>query len=149
MKSLASLKKRIKKNEGYRNAAYVDILGFSTIGYGHLIKKNEKYLLVGTFSKKYLSSLFNEDFNKAVNDYNKNYKLNKFPTNVKEVLIEMIYQLGINKQKKFKKMNKYIQKNLFYMAALEMKKSLWFQQTPKRVHGLIKILLKNNYEKKR
>ena len=35
------------------------------------------------------------------------------------------------------------------MAALEMKKSLWYKQTPKRVEGLIQILLKEEYEKKR
>jgi len=36
-----------------------------------------------------------------------------------------------------------------FLAALEMKNSLWYKQTPKRVDGLIHLLLKNEYAKKR
>ena len=61
----------------------------------------------------------------------------------------MIFQLGIKKQKKFVKMNKHIQNRDMFLAALEMKKSLWYKQTPKRVDGLISLLLKKEYEKKR
>ena len=61
----------------------------------------------------------------------------------------MIFQLGIKKQKKFVKMNNHIKKNNMFLAALEMKNSLWYKQTPKRVDGLIKLLLKKEYEKKR
>ena len=55
----------------------------------------------------------------------------------------MIFQLGIKKQKKFKKMNKHIKNNDLFMAALEMKNSLWYIQTPKRVDELINILLEH------
>ena len=41
MKKNANLKNRIKKNEGFSFTAYKDIHGYNTIGYGHLIKKNE------------------------------------------------------------------------------------------------------------
>ena len=61
----------------------------------------------------------------------------------------MIFQLGIKKQKKFIKMIKHVKNKCFFMAALEMKNSLWYKQTPKRVEGLIKNLLKKEYEKKR
>ena len=61
----------------------------------------------------------------------------------------MIFQLGIKKQKEFVKMNKHIQNNDMFLAALEMKNSLWYKQTPKRVDGLISLLLKKEYEKKR
>jgi len=149
LKSLACLKNRIKKNEGYRNKAYLDSLGFHTIGYGHLIKKNEKKYLRNTHSKKSLTTLFLNDFKKALNDYIKNYKPQKHNQSTKEVYIEMVYQLGIKNQKKFIKMNYWINKKQFFMAALEMKNSLWNKQTPKRVDCLIKILLKKNYEKKR
>ena len=46
-------------------------------------------------------------------------------------------------------MIKQINKGNFFMAALEMKNSLWNKQTPKRVDALIQILLKKKYEKKR
>ena len=132
LNNINRLKKRIKENEGYKNFAYRDCLGFLTIGYGHLIKKNEKKFLYNKFSKKTLLKVFESDFQVATKDYQKNYKKENFPQNIKEVFVEMIFQLGIKKQKKFKKMIKHIKKRSFFMAALEMKDSLWNKQTPKR-----------------
>ena len=147
MTKYLNLKKRIKRNEGFRNFAYLDSLGFHSIGYGHLVKVNEKHLLIGRFSKKLLLNFFNSDFNKALKDYEKIYKKQKHQQHTKEVLIEMIFQLGIKKQIKFIKMNKHINNNCLFMAALEMKNSLWYTQTPKRVDKLINILLKEINDK--
>ncbi len=147
MTNFIKLKNRIKKNEGFRSSFYLDSLGNPTIGYGHLIKKNEKKLLKKKYSKLFLTKVFNEDFNNAVIAYNKFYEKEKYPQNIKEVLIEMIFQLGIHGQRKFKKMNYHINKRELFMAALEMKKSLWCLQTPNRVRGLVKILLKRKNEK--
>ena len=58
----------------------------------------------------------------------------------------MIFQLGIKKQIDFKKMNKHLKKKNLFMAAFEMKNSIWYKQTPKRVRGLINILLKSKNE---
>ena len=135
------LKKRIKLNEGFAQNSYKDQLGFLTIGYGHLIKKNEKHLIHKKSSKKFLDTLFEQDFLQAVSDFNHKYKKNKYSKSTKEVIIEMIFQLGVVGQKKFIKMNKHINNKSFFMAALEMKKSLWYKQTPKRVDLLIKHLL--------
>ena len=149
LKNYFLLKKRIKKNEGFKNEPYFDSLGYKTIGYGHLIKKKEKQLFKNSISKKILSNIFELDFKKALISYKKNYIFKQYPKHIEEVLIEMIFQLGIKKQKKFVKMQKHIDNKNLFMAALEMKQSLWYKQTPKRVDGLIKILLKKEYEKKR
>ena len=149
MSNFSLLKERIKDNEGFRNTAYKDSLGFSTIGFGHLIKKKEAYLLKNLHSEFFLLSLFELDFNKALTDYKKNYAKRGFSKECEEVLIEMIFQLGIKNQKKFIKMNEYLKNKLCFMAAFEMRNSKWYKQTPKRVNGLIKILLKKEYEKRR
>ena len=149
MKNFLSLKKKIKKNEGFRNKPYLDSLGHPTIGYGHLITNKEKKTLKGKFSKKFLLKLFDKDFKKALRDYKKNFNHKKHPKNTKEVLVEMIFQLGIKKQQKFLKLNNHLKKNNMFLAALEMKNSLWYKQTPKRVDRLVKLLLKKEYEKKR
>ena len=149
MNKFSLLKERIKINEGFRNIAYLDSLGFLTVGYGHLIRKNEKQLFNKKLSKKFLLKVFDSDFNKALKKYKQNFNTKKHPYNIQETLIEMIFQLGIKKQKKFIKMNKHIKNNQLFLAALEMKNSLWYKQTPKRVDDLIKILLKKEYEKKR
>ena len=142
MKKHLSLKKKIKKNEGFRDTAYLDSLGFATIGYGHLIKPKEKNLLYRKTSKKKLLEIFIKDFDKALNDYEKFYKKNEHNQSTKEVLVEMIFQLGIDKQRRFVKMNGYLQEKQLFMASLEMKDSLWHKQTPKRVDGLIASLLR-------
>ena len=74
MSNYKTLKLRIKINEGYKNCAYKDSLGYFTIGYGHLIKKNEKKFLVSTLTKQALEKIFQNDFNKALGDYNKFYQ---------------------------------------------------------------------------
>ena len=142
MKNYLNLKKRIKYNEAFRNFAYLDSLGNQTIGYGHLIKKNEKKFLKKIFTKKYLLEVFEKDFTKALTDYKKNYKDRCFNENIEGFLIEMIFQLGIKNQKKFVKMLDHINNKNFYMACFEMKNSIWNIQTPKRVNSLIKIVLK-------
>ena len=146
MKKHLSLKKKIKKNEGFRDTAYLDSLGFATIGYGHLIKPKEKNLLYRKTSKKKLLEIFIKDFDKALNDYEKFYKKNEHNQSTKEVLVEMIFQLGIDKQRRFVKMNGYLQEKQLFMASLEMKDSLWHKQTPKRVDGLIASLLRWSHD---
>ena len=147
LKKHLALKNKIKKNEGFRDTAYLDSLGYATIGYGHLIKTNEKHLLIKKISKKDLLKIFIKDFNGCLNSYEKFYRKKKHDKNIKEVLIEMIFQLGADKQSKFIKMNKYLKKKQLFMASLEMKNSLWYKQTPKRVDGLITSLLRWSYDK--
>jgi lysozyme len=148
LKKYLTLKKKIKKNEGFRDAAYLDSLGFVTIGYGHLIKPSEKNLFYKKISKKYLHELFIKDFDKSLKDYEKFYRKKTYKKNIKEVLVEMIFQLGIEKQREFIKMRGYLEKKQLFMASLEMKNSLWYRQTPKRVDGLIASLLRWGYDKR-
>jgi lysozyme len=137
-----NLKSRIKKNEGYSNKPYRDQLGFYTIGYGHLIKKKEDRYFHKTFSKKYFENIFELDFKKSVEDYYKNFNKKKHKQNEKELLIEMIYQLGIKNVVKFKRLHLNLEKKQKYMVCLEMIDSLWYKQTPKRVENLIKNFIK-------
>jgi len=137
----AKLKSRIKKSEGYRNQVYKDHLNNLTIGFGHLVKKNEKFFRQKKYSKKYLINLFEKDFGLALKDLNKNYNLKNLSHSSSQVLLEMIFQLGIKNCLKFKRFNKYLKKKLLHMAALEMLDSLWYVQTPKRVERLVRSLL--------
>ena len=147
MKKYLDLKKKIKKNEGFSDTAYLDSLGFATIGYGHLIKPGEENLLYKKIPKKILIKIFNKDFKRSLEDYENLYKKKNYNQNIKEVLIEMIFQLGIEKQRKFVKVNGYLEKKQLFMASLEMINSLWYKQTPKRVDGLIASLLRCIHDK--
>ena len=80
-----SLKLRIKKNEGFSIKPYKDQLGNHTIGYGHLIKKNEKKFFKKKFNKKFFENLFEKDFLKALDDYKNKFKANFIETAATEV----------------------------------------------------------------
>jgi len=137
-----SLIKRIKKNEGFSRKPYKDQLGFFTIGFGHLVLSNEKHLLNKKINKKELEKIFINDFNKALNDFN-NF-LKPLSSNIKEseLLIEMVFQIGIEGVLKFKKLLFNLNKGNKHLVCFEMMNSLWYKQTPHRVKNLITIFIK-------
>ena len=92
--SFKKLKVRIKKNEGYSDKPYQDQLGFYTVGYGHLITEKESKYYIKKFKKKYFEELFEIDFKKAHAQYKKYFLKKNHTTSEKELLIEMIFQLG-------------------------------------------------------
>ena len=141
--NFSNLKLRIKNNEGYSNKFYKDQLGFFTIGYGHLIKSNESKYLKNLYPKKSLENLFDEDFNKALVQYKKLFFKKTHGQKEKELLIEMLFQLGDKGVSKFVKMLSHIEKKQKFMTCLEMLNSLWYKQTPKRVEDLIKNYINN------
>ena len=138
-----NLKKRIKVNEGFSFKPYKDQLGYLTIGYGHLILSNEKILLKKKIHKKELEEIFEKDFKKTL--YNFNTKLKHLTSNKKEadLLIEMVFQLGVKGCLKFKNLLKNMRKGNKHLVCFEMMNSLWYKQTPYRVKTLVKNFLKN------
>ena len=141
--SFKKLKDRIKKNEGYSDKPYKDQLGFYTIGYGHLIKEKENNYYIKKYNKDHFKKLFEADFKKAQDQYKKKFFKKNHTISEKELLIEMLFQLGEKGVSKFKKMLYFLNKKEKFMASLEMLDSLWYLQTPERVKNLIK-----NYTKK-
>ena len=140
--SYKNLKQRIKKNEGYSLKPYKDQLGFLTIGYGHLIIPGEEKVLEKNINRIKLEKFFINDFNKALIDFKKFLK--PFASNQKnsELLIEMIFQLGIINVLMFKKLLLNIKKSNKFLVCFEMMNSLWYKQTPNRVKKMILMFLK-------
>ena len=138
-----NLKKRIKLNEGFSLKPYKDQLGYLTIGYGHLILSNEKNLIKKKINKKGLEKIFEKDFKKALNSFKKSLK--PFTSNKKEdeLLIEMVFQLGINGCLSFNNLLQNMKKGNRHLVCFEMMNSLWYKQTPYRVKALVKIFLNN------
>ena len=136
--SLKKLKDQIKENEGYSDKPYKDQLGFYTIGYGHLITEKESKYYINKFKKNHFEKLFETDFKKAHDQYKKKFFRKNHTASEKELLIEMLFQLGEKGVSKFKKMILYLNKKQKFMVSLEMLDSLWYLQTPQRVKSLIK-----------
>jgi len=139
------LKERIKEHEGFRSYVYKDSLGFATIGYGHLVTKEDNYAEGIEYSMEQLDATFEVDFKAAcesaelVADHN-NINLDSHPECVREVLIEMVFQLGVGGVSKFKKFLAHLSTSTYHLAADEMLDSRWAKQTPQRAEKLSYII---------
>ena len=142
-------KDRIKKHEGYSNTVYKDTRGFRTIGYGHLCHEDEGWIDDKVYKKEILEKQFDVDFKTACDHAEKIYLQGNVTMNPKalSILTEMVFQLGYNGVKKFKKMLSAIYEEQFDIAADEMLDSLWNKQTPKRSKNLSDLMRKIEKQK--
>ena len=134
------LKERIKKHEGFVPKIYRDSLGYATIGYGHLVLPTDHFEDGVEYSKEELNEVFEKDFQNALDNANKLIKDIPLVYQAKEVICEMVFQLGIGGVSKFKNMWKALEEGDYYTASVEMLDSRWAKQTPKRAESLSNIM---------
>ena len=134
------LKERIKKHEGFRDVIYKDSLGFATIGYGHLVLPTDDFVEGQQYSKEVLDAVFDKDFQNAQDNANKLIGDIPLVYQAKEVICEMVFQLGIGGVSKFKNMWKALEDGDYYTASQEMLDSRWAKQTPSRAEELSNIM---------
>ncbi len=136
----------VKQNEGsleyqehigfYRSGrfwVYQDSRGFDTIGYGHLVRRNENFSSGLTEAQADL--LLQRDLSSAVLEARSiaaQYDM-VIPRDAQKVLVEMVFQLGKKGTLAFKKMLAALAANNYNLAADEMIDSQWYRQTPNRV----------------
>jgi lysozyme len=130
------LKTQIKEHEGFVPKVYKDSLGKRTIGYGHLCVEPEQWDDEKEYTKEELELVFDKDFDEALK--NAESLIGDRPVNfiAKQVLIEMVFQLGIGGVGKFKKMWSALDNEDYGEASFQMMDSLWAKQTPKRAEKL-------------
>ena len=130
------LKTQIKEHEGFVPRVYKDSLGKRTIGYGHLCVEPEQWDDDKEYTKEELELVFDKDFDEALK--NAESLIGDRPVNfiAKQVLIEMVFQLGIGGVSKFKKMWSALDNEDYGEASFQMMDSLWAKQTPKRAEKL-------------
>jgi len=135
-----AVKDRIKKHEGFRNTVYSDSLGKATIGYGHLLTEDDDFEEGIQYDKSLLEVLFDKDFNRAA--YNAEQLLEGIDIcdTAREIIVEMVFQLGIGGVSKFKKMFEALRKKDYNEAAEQMLDSQWRVQTPKRCEELSSLM---------
>lgn len=143
------LKERIKEYEGtkayqtklkyFRNGKfypYNDSLGKSTIGYGHLLIKDEDY--THGITEAQADALLENDIQIARIQYN-NLGL-VLPQDWQDFMNIMIFQLGYNGVLKFRKMIEALRVHNYTEAIKQAKDSLWYRQTPNRLNDMVKQL---------
>ena len=138
MRDLDNLKEMLVKHEGHEPRVYKCPNGFDTIGYGFAIKDlfMDKEIADFILDKKIRGILAgieaNDDWDQWFWDK---------PQNVKEVLVNMIYQIGFSGVRKFRKTIQYIKDDSFLLAGDEMLDSKWARSdSPNRAKELSDII---------
>tara|TARA_Y100000289_G_scaffold29052_1_gene28701 strand:+ start:502 stop:939 length:438 start_codon:yes stop_codon:yes gene_type:complete len=140
VKDYTDLMERIKKHEGFVPKIYKDSLGFATIGYGHLVLPGEQWEEGKEYSKEQLEHVFKTDFNNAVGQATGLMDGMDLDDKAREVIIEMVFQLGVGGVGKFKKMWEALRKKDYGEASFQMMDSRWAKQTPNRAESLSKVM---------
>jgi len=124
----------LKKHEGYKPQMYKDTEGHWTIGVGHLVTANE----ISKFKNRKLSdteirSLFDSDLSIAIANAKKFVpNLNTLPLPVQHAMVNMAFNLGINRLMKFKDLRQSLASKDFNKASKDMLNSKWASQVKGR-----------------
>lgn len=149
-----ALFKQIADHEGIEKRAYRDGDGYSIgIGFNLTDKDNLRFLqmkgvdirglLKGEkeLTDKSITNLYKFSLNKAYNDAKSIFKnFDSLPEEAQMVLLDMSFNLGGPRLKKFEKMIAAVNKKDFQKAADEMKNSKWYDQVKRRGVKLVKMM---------
>ena len=130
------LKEQIKEHEGFVPRTYKDSLGKRTIGFGHLCVEPEQWDDDKEYTKEELERVFDNDFEEALKNAESLIGERSINFIAKQVIIEMVFQLGIGGVGKFKKMWSALDNEDYGEASFQMMDSLWAKQTPNRAEKL-------------
>ena len=133
---------QLQIDEGVVYEIYLDHLNYPTFGVGHLIKEGdgEYGAPVGTkVSEERVAEAFDTDLDVSIRECGVLYghMWSCFPGEVKEILVNMMFNLGRPRLSKFKKMNNHLEHGDYKTAAVEGRDSLWYRQVGNRAERLM------------
>jgi lysozyme len=138
---LERLREEIISDEGCVLEVYKDHLGYYTVGVGHLIRPSDEEW--GTFTGTKITQtradeLLTKDFNNVLKECEDNLAVwSEVGEEVKLILANMAFNLGLPRLKKFKLMLKAINEKDYVKAAEEGLDSRWAKQVYNRAHRLM------------
>jgi lysozyme len=154
-----SLKNQLIKHEGYRTKPYYDSEGKLTVGIGFNIdeKSNRQAFYKATgldpakvstktqLNDRQVNELYKISFNRAVSDARKFLpSFDSQPLPVKQVLIDMSFNLGYPRLSKFTKFKDALEKKDYKRASKEMMDSKWSRQVKGRAVTLSNMVSSAN-----
>ena len=143
---LDKLREQLIIDEGQVNEIYNDHLGYPTFGIGHLVLDGEPEhgLPVGTpISEDRVKECFAKDVINVIEDC----KILRdgwdgYPEEVKQVVANMMFNMGRTRLSKFKKHNAALVCGDWKTAAVEGRDSKWYKQVTNRAERLMSRLEK-------
>jgi len=152
---LQTTRNMIAQHEGKENFVYKDTEGISTIGRGFNLSRpdaKEKIQSLGLnfndilnkrvgLTDKQIEQLFKYTYNEALgvaNSFLPNFET--YPNTIKQVIIDMAFNMGPNKLNQFKKFRQALIRRDFQKAADEMIDSQWYNQVGNRSKELVQMM---------
>jgi len=128
----------IKKHEGYRRSIYVDTVGVPTGGYGHAFLRDSR------LPHHIWETIFWNDYYNVLQDYE---KLDlTLDTVRKAVILDMLFNLGLTKLKRFRNLLAAIKREDWKAAKKSMLSSKWARQVKRRAVEDAEMMLTGKYK---
>ena len=142
-KNRKRLFEQLKIDEGVVHHIYLDHLGYPTFGVGHLIteKDPEHGMDIDTpVSEERVEEAFKRDMEICELECEILFGVptwNEFPGEVKEILANMMFNMGRPRLRGFIKFRKALQNHDWKTAAAEGRDSRWYRQVTNRAERLM------------
>jgi len=140
--NMERLLQSVKDHEGYHNKVYLDTLNKRTVGVGHLCVEDfwedDK-----EYEEKFLMDILEADLQNAIKgskELMEEHECSDIDDLAKEIIVEMIFQLGKTGVSKFRNMWKALSELNYVGASFEMLDSRWAKQTPNRANGMANLM---------
>lgn len=134
MSYLDIVREQLKRDEGVKSKPYRDSVGILTIGCGRNLEH------VGLFPDE-INYLLENDIKRAENDARALFpSFDELSDNRKAVLINMAFNLGMDRLGKFRKFRRAVEAKDFDNAYVEMVSSMWADQVGPRATRLAKLM---------
>lgn len=144
----------IEQHEGRHNKVYKDSLGIPTIGIGYNLRNstakkdlsqvgaNLNDVLRGKeLTNKQVNDLFKISLDRSLRDAKIYYPgFNELPETAKGILVDMSFNLGLNKLRGFKDLKKALHVSNYDKAADAMVDSKWYKQVKSRGVRLVNMM---------
>lgn len=138
--NLEQLSAEIEADEGCVLEVYLDHLGYPTVGVGHLVLESDEEWNkpVGTkVSLERVRVLLRDDLVRTASDCGKLYNdFSKLPEEAQLIIANMMFNMGLPRLSKFKKMKEAVDQRRWNEAAAQMKDSKWYRQVTNRAERL-------------
>lgn len=142
--NIEQLREQLIIDEGQVNEIYKDHLGYPTFGIGHLVLESDPEYGqdVGTaVSEERTFECFEQDVESVIADCRILHEAwDGYPEEVKQVIANMMFNMGRTRLSKFKNHNAALQCGDWKKAAVEGRDSRWHKQVTNRAERLMSRL---------
>ena len=123
----------LKRDEGFRELVYQCSAGKLTVGYGHNVEDNP-------IPESIAEALLGSDIAGALAECERFDWFHELSDTRKRVIVNMVFNIGVNGVSKFKKMIEAIESHHYLQASAEMMDSQWYRQVGARAKRLCQLM---------